>query len=191
MDTDALDEAVDRCVQKLTGGVWTDIFSFRPTFEVWLGGRMGSWLRAFCSGRTSSPIGLGGVDEEAIALGKPGQELGRQCGSDSGRTSAHSRSVARVLLGVGRVAEADEEAYGRNRTATSGRRVGEQGVQPRLHRPDVGVPIVERGGVDEDAEQMTYVGSWGSVSRSAWVIGSPLAASRPSSWIHSVPFRRR
>nr|WP_271212789.1 6-carboxytetrahydropterin synthase [Rhodococcus wratislaviensis] len=33
VDTDALDETVDRCVEHLTRGVWTDIFAFRPTFE--------------------------------------------------------------------------------------------------------------------------------------------------------------
>ena len=33
VDTDALDESVDRCVERLAGGAWPEIFDFRPSFE--------------------------------------------------------------------------------------------------------------------------------------------------------------
>ncbi|WP_424808202.1 6-carboxytetrahydropterin synthase [Rhodococcus sp. 27YEA15] len=33
VDTDALDDAVDRCVGKLSNEPWTTIFTFRPSFE--------------------------------------------------------------------------------------------------------------------------------------------------------------
>ena len=33
VDTDALDESVDRCAERLAGGAWPEIFDFRPSFE--------------------------------------------------------------------------------------------------------------------------------------------------------------
>ncbi|MDJ0105586.1 6-carboxytetrahydropterin synthase, partial [Rhodococcus erythropolis] len=33
VDTDALDESVDRCAERLASGVWPEIFDFRPSFE--------------------------------------------------------------------------------------------------------------------------------------------------------------
>ncbi|MFD6514464.1 6-carboxytetrahydropterin synthase [Rhodococcus sp. NPDC060176] len=33
VDTDALDEAIDRCTEQLASGVWPEIFDFRPSFE--------------------------------------------------------------------------------------------------------------------------------------------------------------
>jgi len=33
VDTDALDESVDRCAERLAGGAWPEIFDFRLSFE--------------------------------------------------------------------------------------------------------------------------------------------------------------